>query len=162
MRVREGGLSYGRLALISWLATASFGAFLLYWWIGRLARATARARLTHSRPPPYIPRLLVFLHVLVAVAGLVAWMGALFFVKYAEGVVLFDHLGFVALGSLVLVAMLGVSMFLRWLGSRRARRAATSAHRAPPVSRLPTVVVIGHGLLGVATVLLVVLSYFRP
>src|SRR5690348_2028582 len=60
---REGGLDYGQLALISWLATAGFGGFLLFWWIGRLSRATATARMTHSRPPPYVPRLLVFLHV---------------------------------------------------------------------------------------------------
>jgi hypothetical protein len=145
-------LDYGQLALISWLATAGFGGFLLFWWIGRLSRATATARMTHSRPPPYVPRLLVFLHVLLAVAGLGAWVGALY---------LFDELAYVALPALGLVAVLGASMFVRWLGSRRARRAAHSVHRAPPVSRLPTVVVLGHGVLGVTTVVLVLLSYFR-
>src|SRR5437899_2819037 len=116
--------------------SAGFGGFLLYWWIGRLSRATATARSTHSRPPPYIPRLLVFLHVLLAIAGLGAWVGALY---------LFDPLAYAALPALGLVAVLGASMFVRWLGSRRARRAAHSVHRAPPVSRLPTVVVLGHG-----------------
>ena len=145
-------MNVGLLALTFWLATASFGGLLLYWWIGRLARATARARITHSRPPPYIPRLLVVAHVLLALAGLAAWAGAL---------LVFDELAYAALPTLVVVALLGLSMFTRWLGSRRARRAAHGLHRAPPVSRLPTVVVLGHGLLGLTTVLLVLLSYFR-
>ena len=146
-------MNLGLLALIFWLATAGFGTLMLYWWIGRIARATRRARLSHSRPPPYIPRLLVVSHVLLAVAGLVAWAAALLVIQ---------DLAYVALPTLIVVAILGTSMFVRWLGSRRARRAAAALHRAPPVSRLPTLVVIGHGLLGLTTVFLVVLSYFRP
>jgi hypothetical protein len=60
------------------------------------------------------------------------------------------------------VALLGASMFVRWLGSRRARRAARAVSGAPAESRLPTLVVYGHGVLGVTTVLFVILSWFRP
>jgi hypothetical protein len=146
-------MNLGLLALIFWLATAGFGTLMLYWWIGRIARATRRARLAHSRPPPYIPRLLVVSHVLLALGGLAAWTAA---------ILAFDELAYAALPTLIVVAFLGGSMFVRWLGSRRARRAAAALHRAPPVSRLPTAVVLGHGLLGLTTVFLVLLSYFRP
>jgi hypothetical protein len=146
-------MNVGILALIAWLATAGFGGLLLYWWIGRIARATARARLTHSRPPPYIPRVLVFAHVVLALGGLAAWAVALF---------LAEDMAYPVPPILLVVLLLGVSMFTRWLGSRRARRAAHGLHRAPPVSRLPTVIVIGHGLLGITTIVLVVVSFFRP
>ncbi|HSR23686.1 MAG TPA: hypothetical protein VLW53_09055 [Candidatus Eisenbacteria bacterium] len=47
------------------------------------------------------------------------------------------------------------------LGSRRARRAARTPSAAPAESRPPTLFGLGHGLPGVATVLLVVLAAFR-
>ena len=50
----------------------------------------------------------------------------------------------------------GVALFTH-VGKYQARVAAG----APAESRLPTVMVIGHGVLGVATVLLVVLSWLR-
>src|SRR5215472_10932772 len=58
----EGGMSFGLLALLSWLATASFGALLLYLW----GQRTTRRRPTYGRPPPYIPAWLVVVHVLLA------------------------------------------------------------------------------------------------
>jgi hypothetical protein len=145
-------LTLGLLALYCWLATAGFGGFLLYLWAGRITRS-ARGRLSYGRPPPYIPRWLVVTHVSLALGGLAAWVGTL---------ALLDELAYVALPVLLAVALLGASMFVRWLGSRRARRAALALNRAPSESRLPTVAVISHGLLGIMTVLLVLLSYFRP
>jgi hypothetical protein len=146
-------MSVGFAALISWLATAGFGGFLLYLWAERAARSAQRGRHTYGRPPPYIPRWLVVTHALLALGGLAAWVGAL---------VLFDELAFAAIAALLAVALLGASMFMRWLGSRRARRAAHALNRAPSESRLPTLVVLGHGLLGVTTVVLVLLSWLRP
>jgi hypothetical protein len=146
-------MSTGVAALISWVATAALGAVLVALWIaGGLARRRA-AGAAHSRPPPYIPRSLVVGHVLVAVLGLAAWVGYLLVAPSAGGV---------ALGALVLVALLGASMFVRWLGSRRLRRVARAAAGAPAESRLPTIVVLGHGVLGVITVVLVLLSYLGP
>jgi hypothetical protein len=95
----------------------------------------------------------VVTHVSLAVGGLAAWVGTL---------ALLDDFAYVALPVLLAVLLLGTSMFLRWLGARRARRAALALNRAPSESRLPTVAVVSHGLLGVVTVVLVVLSYFRP
>jgi hypothetical protein len=145
-------MSFGLLALISWLATAAFGGFLVYTWAGRAIRSARRGRHTFGRPPPYIPTWLVVTHVLLAVGGLLAWAGALLFI---------DEFAYAALPTLLLVALLGASMFVRWLGSRRARRAAQALHRAPAESRLPTLAVAAHGLLGITTVVLVLLSYFR-
>jgi hypothetical protein len=125
----------------------------VYLWAGRAARSAQRGRHTYGRPPPYIPVWLVVTHVLLAVGGLAAWAAAL---------VMFDQLAFPAIGALVVVALLGASMFVRWLGSRRARRAALALNRAPSESRLPTLVVLGHGLLGITTVVLVLLSWLRP
>ena len=146
-------MSFGLLALFSWLATAGVGGFLLYLWAMRATRSAATGRLSYGRPPPYIPRWLVVTHVVLALGGLVAWVGSL---------ALVDDFAYVALPTLLMVALLGASMFVRWLGSRRARRAALALNRAPSESRLPTLAVVSHGLLGVATVVLVLLSYFRP
>jgi hypothetical protein len=146
-------MSYGYAALIAWLATAVFGGFLVYLWARRAVRSAQRGRHTYGRPPPYIPLWLIVTHVLLALGGLAAWAAAL---------VLIDWLAFPAIGALLLVALLGSSMFVRWLGSRRARRAAHALNRAPSESRLPTLVVLGHGVLGITTVVLVLLSWLRP
>jgi hypothetical protein len=143
-------MSFGLLALFSWLATACFGGLLVLLWAQRSA---TRSRATYGRPPPYIPVWLVITHVLLAVAGLVAWVAAL---------ALNEDFAYFAASALAAVALAGGSMFVRWLGSRRARRVSHPVTRAPSESRLPTAAVVGHGLLGVTTVLLVVLSYFRP
>lgn len=144
-------MTVGLLALYCWLATAGFGGFLLYLWAGRVTRSGRR--LSYGRPPPYIPQWLVVTHVSLALGGLAAWVGTL---------AVLDELAYVALPVLLAVALLGASMFVRWLGSRRARRAAVALNRAPSESRLPTLAVVSHGLLGIMTVVLVLLSYFRP
>jgi hypothetical protein len=146
-------MSYALAALISWLATAGLGGLLLYLWTARAARSAHRGRLSYGRPPPYIPPALVVAHVSLAVGGLVAWVGA---------VALFDEFAYAALPALLAVALLGGSMFVRWLGSRRARRAVQVLNRAPSESRLPTLAVVSHGAMGILTVVLVLLSYFRP
>ena len=142
-------MSFGLLALLSWLATASFGALLLYLW----GQRTTRRRPTYGRPPPYIPAWLVVVHVLLAVGGLVAWVGEL---------AVDDDFAYFAFPALELVALAGASMFVHWLCSRRVRQVAQPLNRAPSESRLPTAAVVGHGLLGVTTVLLVLLSYLLP
>lgn len=143
-------MSYGLAALVAWLATAGLGAALVLMWTARATGRRRAAAADYGRPPPYIPSWLVAAHVAMAVAGLVAWVAAL------AG---HEPLAFVALGALVVVAALGASMFLRWLGSRRARRVARALSGAPAESRLPTLMVLGHGVLGILTVLLVLLSF---
>lgn len=143
-------MSYGLAALVAWLATAGLGAALVLMWIARASRRRTAGASDSGRPPPYIPSWLVAAHVTMAVGGLVAWAAAL------AGS---EPLALVAVGALFVVALLGVSMFLRWLGSRRARRVAQALSGAPAESRLPTLVVVGHGMMGILTVLLVLLSF---
>lgn len=148
-------VNIGVAALISWLLTAAFGGVLVLLWTARSGSRPLRRvrRATYGRPPPYIPRSLVVTHVALALGGLAAWTAAI--VGALEGP------AYVAVAALLVVALLGASMFVRWLGSRRARRAARAMDGAPAESRLPTMVVLGHGVLGVTTVVLVLLSWFH-
>src|SRR5438309_250650 len=82
------------------------------------------------------------------------------------------HQAWVAFAILGPVGLLGLSMFGRWVGSRRMRLAAMNApvyvdpesrlpvpvQRGPAESRLPTLIVFGHGLMAGLTVLLVFLT----
>jgi hypothetical protein len=145
-------MDFGVAALISWLLTSILGGVLVVWWAGRSMSRRSR-RPSYGRPPPYIPRPLVIVHVTLALGGMAAWAGALFLAS--------ERAAYVAIGTLLVVLLLGTSMFIRWLGSRRARRVTRIPGRAPSESRLPTLVVILHGFLGIATVTLVVLSAFR-
>ncbi|HEY4025386.1 MAG TPA: hypothetical protein VGO86_03060 [Candidatus Dormibacteraeota bacterium] len=148
-------MTFGIAALISWLVTAALGTVLLSLWVARgLRRRGADVRASYNRPPPYIPRLLLAAHVLLAAAGLAMWAAYLLLDV--------DMLAYLALGALIVVTLLGSGMFVRWIGSRRARRAARAGAGAPAESRLPVLVVLCHGVMGVATLLLVALVWIRP
>ena len=86
-------------------------------------------------------------------SGLAVWVT--YVVRAAE------RLAWTALALLLAVALLGTGMFVRWLGSRRVRRVSRSGAGPPAESRLPVVVVLGHGLLGATTVLLVLAAALR-
>jgi hypothetical protein len=146
-------MTFGFAALLAWLATAGLGGVLLLMWISRAATSTSRGRPSTGRPPPYIPRSLVVAHVLLAASGLLVWL------TYV--VLSSDGLARLALAMLVPVALLGSAMFVRWLGSRRARRASRTGPGTPAEARLPVVMVLGHGVMGVATVLLVIVATLR-
>ncbi len=64
-------------------------------------------------------------------------------------------LAWTAFGLLVPVALLGFTLFARWLP---ARRAAVGGDQAPPEGHFPVPVVAAHGVLAVATVILVLLT----
>ncbi|HJP75563.1 MAG TPA: hypothetical protein VJ914_14935 [Pseudonocardiaceae bacterium] len=139
-------------ALIAWVVAAGGGFVLLGTWI---AKGGLRAPRTSHFPPAVI-----FGHFALAAAGLVVWIVYL--------VLDSALLAWIALGLLVLVAVLGFTMFLRWIPSYQARRtvaagaggpgAATTAETAPAEQHFPVVVVGAHGLFAVATVVLVLLS----
>jgi hypothetical protein len=146
-------MSFGVAALVSWLITAVLGGLLVLLWVARSASQGRGRRLTYGRPPPYIPRPLVVSHVTLAGSGLAIWV--VYLVRDA------DQLAWVTLGMLVPVALLGYGMFIRWLGSRRARQVARASSRAPAESRLPSAMVLCHGAAGAATVVLVLLTALR-
>ncbi|MFF0499021.1 hypothetical protein ACFYU5_21635 [Nocardia aobensis] len=145
----------GIAALILWLLTAGGGFFLLATWI---AKGGARQPSSSHLPPP-----VVFGHFLLAAAGLVVWIIYL--------IVDEDALAWVGFALLVPVALLGFVMFFRWLPVFRTRTAnhATPDHAAtnvagaheaaePAERHFPVAIVGGHGVLAVATLVLVLLT----
>jgi hypothetical protein len=137
-------------ALITWLLTAVGGFVMLGMWI---AKGGLRAPRTSHFPPGVI-----FGHFALAAAGLVVWIVYLLVNK--------PTLAWVALVLLVPVALLGFVMLFRWIPVYRARAAVAtggpgttgSADQAPAERSFPLVVVLGHGLLAVVTLVLVLLT----
>ena len=110
-----------------------------------------------SRFPPG----LIFSHFGLAAAGLVLWI--IYLINDQ------DTLAWVAFALLVLVALLGFTMLVRWLPGYRARTTVTAggagAGRAAPHTaeraaeqHFPVAVVGAHGVLAVITVVTVLLA----
>ncbi|MBV9844512.1 MAG: hypothetical protein JOZ47_05515, partial [Kutzneria sp.] len=98
---------------------------------------------------------LIFGHFVLAAAGLVLWIIYLFADR--------ESLAWVAFALLVPVALLGFVMLARWIPTYRARATATvggagASTAAPAEKHFPVAIVGGHGLLAVATVVLVLLT----
>lgn len=120
-------------ALITWVLAAGGGFVMVAQWAGRGGhRPGSSTRLSPT---------FVFAHLAVAVIGLVLWI--IYLVTDAGG------LAWTAFVLLLLVAVVGFTMFARWLGSRRA---------STPESRFPVPVVLGHGLFAATTLVLVLLA----
>src|SRR3954453_22800318 len=96
-------------ALVAWIVTAAGGFFLLATWVrngGHQRRAGA------SNFPPA----LIFGHFALAAIGLVLWI--IYVVTDTTG------LAWAAFALLVVIALLGFSMLIRWLPAYRARTGA--------------------------------------
>lgn len=136
-------------ALLTWIITAGAGLYLLTIWLIEYDREFQSAAATRL-PVPVISA-----HALLAVAGLGVW-----------GVYLITdtpRLALAAAATLVVVAVLGLTMAVRWFAVYRAHdSAAARGERAgitvPPERNFPLPVVIGHGLFAVATLILVVVT----
>lgn len=147
-------------ALVTWIITAGFGFFMLGTWIS--SGGTRAGGASHFRPP------VVFGHFLLAAGGLVVWI--IYVLNDAT------TLAWVAFVDLVVVAIIGDLLVLRWTKDRRGgmqssvsaaptgRRAGTDTMTARTPGQqlaeqhIPTPVVVAHGLFAVATVVLVLLS----
>jgi hypothetical protein len=168
-------MTMGVVALVTWMATAGGGLYLLAVWLieyDREFQTSARTRL----PVPVISA-----HALLAVTGLVFWSAYLFTDS--------KLLAWAALAILGVVAALGLTMAVRWLrvfrkpapeaaarpagfspvaaggvgivpgpGPAQTWRAAAQAAIVPPERNFPVPVVILHGLLAVTTVALVAIT----
>ena len=126
-------------ALVAWLVTAVGGFVMLGIWIAKGGTRTPRTS--------HFPPALIFGHFALAAAGLVVWIIYLIAAQIA--------LAWIAFALLVPVALLGFTMLIRWIPVYRARAAAGDA---PAERSFPVVVVGGHGLLAVVTVVLVLLA----
>ena len=166
----------GIVALVTWMATAGGGLYLLAVWLieyDREFQTAARTRL----PVPVISA-----HALLAMGGLVIWSAYLFTDS--------KPLAWAALAILGVVAALGLTMAVRWLrvfrepapqaaarpagfspvaaagvgivpGPAPAPRGMMQAAIVPPERNFPVPVVILHGLLAVTTVTLVAITTLR-
>jgi hypothetical protein len=140
-------------ALITWLITALGGFYLLGTWI---------ARGGHRQQHPGGSRLpvpVVFGHFLLAAAGLVVWI--IYLIAGTKA------LAWAAFIILLPVALLGFTMFARWLGVYRARPAVAASagpgamaapHTGAAERHFPVWVVVAHGVLAATTLVLVLLT----
>lgn len=139
-------------ALIIWIVTALGGFYLLGNWLRRGGMRQQASGVTRFRPP------LIFGHFLLAAAGLVVWI----IYVIAD----MTALAWAAFIIIALVALLGFTMFARWLSVARARvpvpagaPSAAGGSQAVPAERdLPVPIVAAHGLLAATTLVLVLLS----
>jgi hypothetical protein len=140
-------------ALVAWIITAAGGFVLLGKWISHGGVRSPGA----SRFPAGV----VFGHFGAAAAGLVLWI--IYLINDQ------DTLAWVAFALLVVVALLGFTMFARWLPGYRAQARVTAggtgagdsaaeAVERPAEQHFPVAVVGAHGVLAVATVVLVLLA----
>jgi cytochrome b subunit of formate dehydrogenase len=136
------------IALVSWVVTAVGGFVMLAIW---LSRGGMRQRESGRIRPA-----LILSHFLLAATGLVIWI-----VYVATDT---DALAWIALAILGVVALLGFTMFFIWAGQRQRAAGTVEAHIAgpnpgePAEQHFPVTIVAVHGLLAVATVILVLLT----
>ena len=128
-------------AFITWLLTAAGGFVLLLVWVNRGGMRQKEPG-NRIRPP------LIMSHFLLAATGLVLWIVYVFTDT--------DALAWIAFAILVVVALLGWTMFAIWLRRRRTTEAAEADR--PAEQNFPVPIVALHGVLAVTTVVLVFLA----
>jgi hypothetical protein len=133
-------------ALITWVLTAGGGFVLLAIWLSRGGMRQQEERGNRIRPP------LIMSHFLLAAAGLVLWI-----IYVADSK---KTLAWIAFAALLVVALLGFTMFAIWLRRRRNRGAVAEAvtPNTPAEQHFPLAVVGLHGLLAATTLVLVLLT----
>ncbi len=144
------------VALITWLITASGGLYLLAIWLIEYDHEFQSAAATRL-PVPVIGA-----HALLALGGLTVWAGYL--------ITDASRLAWVAVVTLGVVALLGLTMAARWVGVYRthsdpaavavpvAAGGLSSKVPVPPERHFPLPVVVAHGLFAAATIVLVLLT----
>ena len=142
----------GIAALVTWIITASGGLYMLMVWL--IESDSKRPGATASR----LPVAVVSGHLLLAISGLLVWAAYLF--------TDIGRLAWTALAILVTVALLGSTLFARWVPVYRTARAMPvpagnlpGIEPDPPAERyFPLTIVIGHGAFAFTTLVLVALT----
>jgi len=129
-------------ALITWVLTAGGGFVLLSIWLAR-GGMKSQAAGNRIKPP------LIMSHFLLAATGLVLWI--IYVIDDSSS------LAWIAFVLLLVVALLGFTMFAIWLRRRRAGAAGT-APDTPAEQHFPIAIVGLHGLLAATTLVLVLLA----
>jgi hypothetical protein len=159
----------GFAALITWFAAVLAGLYMFTVWLIENdvgARDTASSQLS-------VPVILA--HLALAVTGLVVWVSYLVLEREA--------LAWTAFGLLCVIALLGITMFARWIpvyrdpatagrpgqvpaethtvsiwADTRAVPAQADTRAVPAEGNFPIAVVVSHGLLAGSTLVLVLLT----
>src|SRR5436190_12265772 len=132
-------------ALVTWVLTAGGGFFLLGLWLKNGVMQQSDTPGDRIRPPR------IFTHFALAATGLVIWI--IYVAADSEA------LAWIAFAFLAVVALLGFSMLALWLRQRSRRPAAAGAGGATAAEqRFPIPVVVLHGVLAAATLVLVLLT----
>jgi hypothetical protein len=141
-------------ALIAWVITAFGGLYLLTIWLIEYDVSAPGGAISR------LPRTVITGHVLLATSGLVVWI--IYLIEDR------DILAWIALSTLSVVALLGLTMLGRWIVVRRALTAAVRASTTeeleatrastPAEGLFPVPIVLGHGLLAGTTLTLVLLT----
>ena len=140
----------GVAALISWFVTAFVGLYLVAVWL--IENDVSQQGTVRSR----LPGPVILGHVLLALSGLVTWVVHLLFGSASWG--------WAAVGILGGIAVLGLTMFTRWIPVHAAfvQAEATQGMSAefdfPAERAFPVAMVAGHGLLAFTTFTLVLLT----
>jgi hypothetical protein len=129
------------VALVIWCATACFGVYLLAKWLSHGGLKQQATRIT------VFPAALIFAHPLLAAAGLAFWIS---FVDTGR-----LECAWVGFGVLSMSAMLGFAMLTRWLVGRGGR------HARGAEQHFPVRAVAVHGLIGLSTYVLVLVTAIR-
>lgn len=139
------------VALIVWFITALWGLYMLAVWL--IENDATRQHSSASR----LPLPVILSHAVLAVSGLVLWVFYLLVDRRT--------LAWAAVGILVVIAVLGLAMFARWVPVYRApvavggpQEQVLPVKETPAEGNFPLVVVLAHGAFAVSTVILVVLT----
>jgi hypothetical protein len=132
-------------ALITWVLTAGGGFVLLSIWLARGGMRQQAAGGNRIRPP------LIMSHFLLAAGGLVLWIVYL----VADN----STLAWIAFAALLVVALLGFTMFAIWFQRRQQGAVGAAVDPGTPAEQhFPVSVVSLHGLLAATTLVLVFLT----
>ncbi|MGH3153319.1 MAG: hypothetical protein ACRDOB_21660 [Streptosporangiaceae bacterium] len=135
-------------ALFTWMVTIFAGLTLVVIWIIEYDGEFQSAAATRL-PVPVISA-----HALLGMGGLLLWIAYLVLDQ--------ERLAWAAVAALVIVAILGLTMAMRWLRVYRAYAdpgpSFTRSNIAPPERSFPLPVIIAHGLLAVTTLVLVLFT----
>ncbi|GAA2359457.1 hypothetical protein [Nonomuraea africana] len=126
----------GLVTVAAWVINALIGVYLLYLWLSGGGLRQQATKVTR------FPTTLIFSHPALAVTALACWVGHLL-----TGLRL---LAWLAFGVLSAAALLGFTMFTRWLGGGRHARGAEQ--------RFPMLAVVAHGVVGLTTFVLVLVA----
>jgi hypothetical protein len=140
----------GFAAVITWFAAVLMGLYMLAVWLIE-NDVTGRGTVPSRLPVPVI-----FTHLGLAATGLAVWVAYLVLNRKV--------LAWTAVGILGAVALLGVTMFARWIPVHRAPEPPASppppgsVPGVPAEGNFPVVVVAAHGLFALSTLILALLT----